>query len=429
MDFVTSPTRYVFFTGKGGVGKTSLACATAVTLADRGKRVLLVSTDPASNLDDVFGIRLSNTPMAVPGVTGLAAVNVDPEAAAHAYRERVVGPYRGVLPKDAIRHMEEQLSGSCTVEIAAFDEFTGLLTNNAIAEQYDNIIFDTAPTGHTLRLLALPAAWSAFLNTNTSGSSCLGPLSGLNAQKERYEATVAALADAKQTMFVMVARAEPSALREAERSGGELANLGLKNQQLVVNGVFTPDEVGEEIADAMAGRQRAALAAIPSGIALLPRTLIPLKRRNLIGLDAIRGMLRDEPLDFASGSITAELADPVDLPTLAVLIDEIEAAGHGAVMTMGKGGVGKTTVAAAIAVELARRGHAVHLTTTDPAAHVTAAINGAMPNLTVDRIDPVGETKAYRDGVLAASAKDLDAAGLSLLEEDLEIFSNLVDDI
>lgn len=419
MNFQTSPTRYLFFTGKGGVGKTSLACAVAVTLADRGKRVLLVSTDPASNLDDVFGIRLLNTPTPVPGVTRLAAVNVDPEAAARAYRERVVGPYRGVLPKDAVRHMEEQLSGSCTVEIAAFDEFTGLLTNNAIAGEYDNIVFDTAPTGHTLRLLALPAAWSDFLNTNTNGSSCLGPLSGLNAQKERYEATVAALADAKQTTFVMVARAEPSALAEADRSGSELAALGLKNQHLVVNGVFTPDQPGDTIADAMAARHHAAMRAIPDGIASLPRAVIPLMRHNFVGVDAIRGMLSDEAPDSTSHHLASAPIDAVDLPPLTVLIDEIEAAGHGAVMTMGKGGVGKTTIAAAIAVELARRGHAVHLTTTDPAAHITAAINGTLPNLTVDRIDAVAETKAYRDGVLAASAKTLDAAGLSLLEEDL----------
>jgi arsenite-transporting ATPase len=424
MDFVSSPTRYLFFTGKGGVGKTSLACATAVTLAERGKRVLLVSTDPASNLDDVFGIRLSNTTMPVPGLTGLAAVNVDPEAAARAYRERVVGPYRGVLPADAIRHMEEQLSGSCTVEIAAFDEFTGLLTNADIADRYEHIVFDTAPTGHTLRLLALPAAWSDFLNTNTNGSSCLGTLSGLNAQKDRYEATVAALSDAKQTTFVMVARAEPSALREADRSGGELAALGLKNQQLVVNGVFASVEEGDEIADAMAERQRAALATIPAGIASLPRTLISLKHHNMVGLDAIRGMLSDKPVDFrldllAPDILEAEPTDSVDLPTLAMLIDEVEAAGHGAIMTMGKGGVGKTTIASAIAVELARRGHAVHLTTTDPAAHVAAAVNGALPNLKVDRIDAQAETKAYRDRVLATSGKDLDAAGRSLLEEDL----------
>ena len=419
MDFVTSPTRYTFFTGKGGVGKTSLACATAVTLADRGKRVLLVSTDPASNLDDVFGIRLSNVPTPVPGVSGLDAVNVDPEAAAKAYRDRVVGPYRGVLPADAVAHMEEQLSGSCTVEIAAFDEFTGLLTNNTIAEKYEHIIFDTAPTGHTLRLLALPAAWSGFLDTNKQGTSCLGPLSGLNAQKERYEATVAALGDKAQTTFVLVARAEPSALREADRTSHELATLGLKNQRLVVNGVFTAAGVGDDIADAMAARAQSALAALPAGIASLPRTLIPLKRRNLVGLDSIRTMLHDESAgpeapDNSVGPISA-----TGIPPLVELIDQIEAGGHGAVMTMGKGGVGKTTIAAAIAVELAHRGHDVHLTTTDPAAHISAAIGGSLPNLTVDRIDPQVETKAYRDGVLAASAKDLDAAGLALLEEDL----------
>lgn len=418
MDFVNSPTRYLFFTGKGGVGKTSLACATAVTIADRGKRVLLVSTDPASNLDDVFGVRLSNAPTSVPGVPGLDAVNVDPEAAARAYRDRVVGPYRGVLPADAVAHMEEQLSGSCTVEIAAFDEFTGLLTNNEIAEKYEHIVFDTAPTGHTLRLLALPAAWSGFLDTNTQGTSCLGPLSGLHSQKARYEETVAALGDAKQTTFVLVARAEPSALREADRTSHELATLGLGNQRLVVNGVFTPSVVGDAIADAMAARTLAALGAIPEGIAALPRTLIPLKRRNLVGLDAIRTMLSDEKVEAADDS-TSYAAEAIDLPPLVELIDQIEAGGHGAVMTMGKGGVGKTTIAAAIAVELAHRGHEVHLTTTDPAAHISAAVQGSLPNLTVDRIDPVAETKAYRDGVLAASSKDLDAAGLALLEEDL----------
>ena len=418
MDFVTSPTRYLFFTGKGGVGKTSLACATAVALADGGKRVLLVSTDPASNLDDVFGLHLSNTPTPVPGVPSLDAVNVDPVAAAKAYRDRVVGPYRDVLPADAVAHMDEQLSGSCTVEIAAFDEFTGLLTNNQIAEKYQHIIFDTAPTGHTLRLLALPAAWSGFLDTNKQGTSCLGPLSGLNAQKERYESTVAALGDEEQTTLVLVARAEPSALREADRTSQELALLGLKNQRLVVNGVFTPAQVGDEIADAMAARTQASLSAIPAGIASLPRTLIPLKRHNLIGLDAIRTMLRDERANTETVPVTANTND-LDIPSLGELIDQIEAGGHGAIMTMGKGGVGKTTIAAAIAVELAHRGHDVHLTTTDPAAHISAAVGASLPNLTVDRIDPQVETKAYRDGVLAASAKELDAAGLALLEEDL----------
>ena len=418
MDFITSPTRYVFFTGKGGVGKTSLACATAVALADAGKRILLVSTDPASNLDDVFGVRLTNIPGLVPGVSGLDAVNVDPEAAAKAYRARVIGPYRGVLPDDAIRHMEEQLSGSCTVEIAAFDEFTGLLTNSTIAARYDHIVFDTAPTGHTLRLLALPSAWSGYLSANTSGSSCLGPLSGLNSQKDRYESAVASLGDAAQTTFMLVARAEASALREADRTGHELAMLGLKNQRLIINGVFTPAAPGDAIADALAARGQLALAAIPTDLAALPRMLIPLKQHNVVGLAAIRTLLKAEALPAAAGR-SSEILTNLDLPPLVILINDIEAAGPCAIMTMGKGGVGKTTIAAAIAVELARRGHEVHLTTTDPAAHIADAVHGTMINLVVDRINPQAETEAYRAGVLAASAKTLDAAGLALLDEDL----------
>lgn len=418
MDFVTSPTRYLFFTGKGGVGKTSLACATAIAIADRGKRVLLVSTDPASNLDDVLGIRLSNSPRSVPGVSGLDAVNVDPEAAAKAYRDRVVGPYRGVLPADAVAHMDEQLSGSCTVEIAAFDEFTGLLTNNEIASTYEHIVFDTAPTGHTLRLLSLPSAWSSFLDTTHQGASCLGPLSGLKSQQGRYEATVAALGDESQTTFVLVARPEASALREADRTSHELMTLGLKNQRLVVNGLFIPALRGDKIADAMAARSQASLDLMPPGIASLRRTVIPLKRRNLVGLDAVRAMFIDEGPEPVSAALSSKPSD-VGISPLIELIDQIEASGHGAVMTMGKGGVGKTTIAAAIAVELANRGHAVHLTTTDPAAHIAAAVHGAVPNLIVDRIDPQVETKAYREGVLAASSKDLDAAGLALLDEDL----------
>ena len=418
MDFITSPTRYLFFTGKGGVGKTSLACATAVALADAGKRILLVSTDPASNLDDVFGIRLTNIPGPVPEVSGLDAVNVDPEAAAKAYRDRVIGPYRGVLPDDAIKHMEEQLSGSCTLEIAAFDEFAGLLTNSTMAARYDHIVFDTAPTGHTLRLLALPAAWSGYLSANTSGSSCLGPLSGLISQKDRYESAVASLADAAQTTFVLVARAEPSALREADRTGHELATLGLNNQQLVINGFFIPAAPGDAIADALAARGQLALAAIPTDLAALPQTLVPLKQRNVVGLAAIRTLLKVEDLPPATVRAN-ETPASLNLPPLVTLINDIEAAGPCAIMTMGKGGVGKTTIAAAIAVELARRGHEVHLTTTDPAAHIADAVHGTMTNLVVDRINPQAETEAYRAGVLAASAKTLDAAGLALLDEDL----------
>ena len=410
-------TRVLFFTGKGGVGKTSLACATAIALADEGKRVLLVSTDPASNLDEVLGVRLSSHPTAVPGVPGLSALNVDPEAAARAYRERVVGPYRGALPASAVARIEEQLSGACTVEIAAFDEFTTLLADAQKSAAFDHVVFDTAPTGHTLRLLTLPAAWTGFIDTNTTGTSCLGPLAGLQGKVDLYRDSLAALVDPEVTTVVLVARPDGPAIDEAARTSGELAALGVAHQRLIMNGVFTAAGEDDPIAGALERRGRAALAQLPSTLAGLPRLDVPLRSGALIGPDSLRDIFGPpevtEPaspkLDAASG-LPGRLAD---------LVDAIERDGRGVILTMGKGGVGKTTVAAAIAVDLASRGHRVHLSTTDPAAHIAAAVGEAVPGLAVSRIDPAAETRAYSDEVLAAAAPSLDARGRALLEEDL----------
>ena len=238
MKFLERPTRHLFFTGKGGVGKTSLACATAVELADAGRRVLLVSTDPASNLDEVLGVGLGSVPTKIPGLETLWALNIDPGSAAAAYRERMVGPYRGLLPEPAIQSMEEQFSGSCTLEIAAFDEFARLLGDPSATQSFEHVIFDTAPTGHTLRLLTLPSAWSGFMEQNTTGTSCLGPLAGLQAQQSLYRGVVKTLGDPEQTTVILVSRGESSALREAARTSTELNELGIRNQRLIVNGVF-----------------------------------------------------------------------------------------------------------------------------------------------------------------------------------------------
>jgi len=208
MKFLQIPPRFLFFTGKGGVGKTSIACATAIQLAEAGKRVLLVSTDPASNVGQVFGVDIGNRVTPIPAVPRLSALEIDPEAAASAYRERLVGPVRGVLPDDVVKGIEESLSGACTTEIAAFDEFTALLTNAALTADYEHIIFDTAPTGHTIRLLQLPGAWSGFLEAGKGDASCLGPLAGLEKQRTQYKSAVEALADPLQTRLVLVARAQ-----------------------------------------------------------------------------------------------------------------------------------------------------------------------------------------------------------------------------
>lgn len=420
--FLLQAPRYLFFTGKGGVGKTSIACASAIRLARAGHRVLLVSTDPASNVGQVFGVSIGNSITGIAQVPNLSALEIDPEAAARAYRERLVGPVRGVLPDEVVKGIEESLSGACTTEIAAFDEFTALLTDSALTAQYDHILFDTAPTGHTIRLLQLPGAWSGFLEAGKGDASCLGPLAGLEKQRTQYRAAVDALADPARTRLVLVARAQGASLREVARTHEELATIGLMRQHLVINGILGATEVaGDPLAAAIHQREQAVLAALPEVLRTLPRDDIPLKPFNLVGLDALDRLF----MPCAPAPSDDQTQPAVQAPErgqwaeLAELADGIAADGHGLVMLMGKGGVGKTTLAAALAVELARRGHPVHLTTSDPAAHLAETLDGALPELTVSRIDPHVETERYRQHVLDTKGKTLDAQGRALLEEDL----------
>lgn len=416
---VERPTRVLFFTGKGGVGKTSAACATAVSRCDAGERVLLVSTDPASNLDEVLGVKLGETPREIPSVPGLSAMNIDPVEAAARYRERVVAPYRGVLPEAAVASIEEQLSGACTVEIAAFNEFSKLLGDEAATAAYDRVIFDTAPTGHTLRLLELPAAWTSFIEHNAGGTSCLGPLAGLSAQRSLYAASNAALRDPSKTTLVLVARPERAAFAEAERTRRELAALGVTNLTLLINAVFRATDRSDPVARALEARTVAALAAIPEGIAALPRVEVPLLPFGLVGIAALRALSRRDLADQAPAKEPADAPPPFEALRLDAIVDGIARGGRGVVMTMGKGGVGKTSVAVHVATALARRGHRVLLTTTDPAAHVADAARERPETLEVARIDPEVETKKYTDEVLGTASGVVDAAGLALLAEDL----------
>ncbi len=416
MPLFTSPTRYLFFTGKGGVGKTSLACATAVGLADSGKRVLLVSTDPASNLEHVFGVSVGAEIVAVPSVSGLDLVNIDPEEAATAYRERAMEPLREHASEEELRSLEEQLSGACTVEIAAFDEFTGILIGARGADRYDHIIFDTAPTGHTLRLLNLPAAWSTFIEANPRGASCLGPSSALQQHRSQYTLAIESLKDAARTTVVLVSRPERGSLGEAARTASELDQLGLQNQRVVINGYFVAQDRSDPVAVALEERGGRALSGLPSPLDQLERSIVPLKPFNVVGLEAVRNLLADE---VRIDRLDAPPAAP-DLPAVDELIDDLALGDRGLIMVMGKGGVGKTTIAASIAIGLAERGRSVTLTTTDPAAHVAATVDGHLPNLTVGRIDPAAEAAAYKDRVLSLRGKDLTSDERKLLAEDLE---------
>jgi arsenite-transporting ATPase len=362
-------------------------------------------------------VAIGNRITPIDAVPRLSALEIDPEAAAQAYRDRIVGPVRGKLPEAVVKGIEEQLSGACTTEIAAFDEFTGLLTDADIVSAYDHVVFDTAPTGHTIRLLQLPVAWSGFLEAGKGDASCLGPLAGLEKQRAQYTAAVQALADARRTRLVLVARAQSSALREASRTHDELAAIGLARQFLVVNGLMPETEAAcDPLAAAIHDREQAALAAMPDALRALPRDDVALKPFNLVGLAALRKLLVS-----SSPASTPPTDAPVGLhaPGLSDLVDDIASDGHGLVMLMGKGGVGKTTLAAAVAVELARRGLPVHLTTSDPAAHLVETLHGSVAHLTVSRIDPHVETERYRQDVLRTKGATLDAEGRALLDEDL----------
>lgn len=419
MSFLTDIPQFIFFTGKGGVGKTSLACATAVRLADSGKRTLLVSTDPASNVGQVFNQQIGHRIVAVEQVPGLDAMEVDPLAAAQAYRDRVLNPVRDHMPADVVSSIEEQLSGSCTTEIAAFDEFTALLTSEALREKYQHIVFDTAPTGHTIRMLELPGAWSNYLDANPDATANLGPLVGLEKQQHQYANAVAALADENLTRLVLVARAQTSTLKEVSHTHDELSHLGLKHQHLAINGVLTPQQDEHDpLAQSILAREERALSAMPENLLQLPQTRLPLKSFNLVGVNALRALLNPVDEQPSHTDIPVQATAPA-LPPLSTLVETLSLAGKGLVMTMGKGGVGKTTLAASLAVALASRGHNVHLTTSDPAAHLSYTFADAMPGLTVSRIDPKAETERYRRFVMDNQGKDLDDAGRAVLEEDL----------
>ncbi len=415
LGFLDKPIRHIFFTGKGGVGKTSLSTATALSFADAGKKVLLVSTDAASNLDEMLGVELRNIPTPVPDAPRLWVLNIDPDTAAESYRQRVLAQ----MDKDASElersTVREQLSGACTTEIASFDEFASLLSD--ADNQYDHVVFDTAPTGHTLRLLSLPEAWSSFLSGNDRGASCLGPHSGMKMQEKRFKTALEVLSDPAKTTVILVARADKSALAEAAHTSDELRTLGLHNQRLVVNGVFHASDSGDVVAASIAALEQQALKAMPESLQALPQDQVPLRTFDTVGLPALRALFSAH-----AGPPTLATPAPVAAPEMAgleALADALALSEHGLIMVMGKGGVGKTTLAAALAVGLVQRGKTVHLSTTDPAAHLAGTLNGDLPGLRVDRIDPKVETERYINKMMAAKSPGLTAQEQALLLEDL----------
>lgn len=405
-------TKYLFFTGKGGVGKTSAACAVALNLADEGKKIMLVSTDPASNLQDVFNTELNNKGVQIKEVPNLTVANFEPEAAAAEYRESVIGPFRGKLPQAVIENMEEQLSGSCTVEIAAFNEFSSMITDEKVFHEYDHIIFDTAPTGHTLRMLQLPSAWSNFISESTHGASCLGQLSGLEAKKEVYKNAVDTLADKDKTTLVLVSRPENSPLKEAERASSELQDIGVKNQILIINGVLQNHD--DDLSTAIYEKQQKALKNMPVKFKDVETFGIPLRPYNITGLENVRALLKEDHIKISSDTLNM-----TSIPKLKNVIEDLYNSNKKVIFTMGKGGVGKTTIASAIAIGLAKKGRKVHLTTTDPAAHLKFVLDESY-GVSLSSIDEKEELKKYTQEVLnKARENNMSDEDIEYIEEDL----------
>lgn len=404
-------TKYLFYTGKGGVGKTSTACATAVNLSDSGKKVMLISTDPASNLQDVFQENLDNKGVKIKEVSGLVVVNLDPIEAAAEYRESVIAPYRGLLPESAIINMEEQMSGSCTVEIAAFNEFSKFITDKELQEEYDHIIFDTAPTGHTLRMLQLPSAWSNFISDNTHGASCLGQLSGLEDKKEIYKNAVTTLSDPSNTTLLLVSRPEDTPLKEAARASGELMEIGVRNQVLIINGFF--DSWDDNISRSLYEKQQKALSNMPKVLRQIKAYFIPLRAYNITGIDNVRVFLKEDKLETIDEAIQAPA-----IPNINDVIEDLYTTGKKVIFTMGKGGVGKTSIAATIALGLSKKGKSVHLTTTDPAAHLKFVLE-ENSGVTMSHIDEKAELKKYQEEILREAKKSMSREELAYIEEDL----------
>lgn len=421
-NFLNKVPKFLFFTGKGGVGKTSMACATAVGLAQQGKKILLISTDPASNLDEVLETKLNSTPTKVNGVPNLFAMNINPIEAAGEYRERMVGPYRGILPDATIKQMEEQLSGACTVEIAGFSEFSKFVGDESVVKDYDHVVLDTAPTGHTLRLLNLPSAWNDFIESNKTGSSCLGPVSGLSEQKILFENVVEALKNPERTLLVLVSRAEAMSFNEANRASLELRELGLSNQHLIINGLFATTS-NDMVAGAFAEKSGIAIKNMPQELKELPTTEVLFRPAGVMGIEGLKDVCcspfnpniaaNKEDLETKSKEVFKRLMPWSDL------LNQLESDGNGVIMTMGKGGVGKTSMAAMIATQLAQKGHSVLLSTTDPAAHLTQAIKEDIPNLQIERIDPKVVTETYVCSVINKNAGKLSLEDMALLEEEL----------
>lgn len=428
-------TEYLFFSGKGGVGKTSMACATAVGEAERGRKTLIVTTDPASNLADVFEQPIGHQVTPIAGVRNLWAMEIDPDRATEEYRERILGPFRAVMPEDVVKILEEQFRSPCTTEMASFDRFVDFMDS----EDFDLVIFDTAPTGHTIRLLELPVDWSRHIEESAKGSgqTCLGPVQAIQESKTKYDRAIALLTNPAHTRFIFVLQPEQTAIFETERSAKELHGIGVESQELIVNGILRAEVCDQPFFRKRYEMQQRHLAEIRSRFPLPIREML-LRDAEVKGVTTLREValaLQGTPTP-AKPAAASPASAPISAPTGRLSRGELlnlllPRNGQGkAIFFAGKGGVGKTSVSCIAALHLARQGLRTLLITTDPAAHIGQVLDvpvedhptavTAVPNLWVARIDAKQATEEYKARILADARTRYSEEMLLAMREELE---------
>lgn len=429
-------TQYLFFSGKGGVGKTTMACATAVHYAEKGQKTLIITTDPASNLADVFETEIGHkiTPLGVPNLWGM---EISPEKATEEYRERILSPMREVMPDDVMKVLEEQFNSPCTTEIASFDRFVDFIagdpSNNG--ERYDIIIFDTAPTGHTIRLLELPVDWSKHIEESAkgSGNTCIGPVASIQESKKRYDEATGLLGDPVRTKFIFVLQPEKTSIYETKRSSEELKTIGVKTIELIINGILPREVCEHPFFQKRYEMQQQYLKKIEE-VFHVPKKLIYQRDGEIKGIDRIRNIASDL---FGINEASFQLESKAKLkpasfimgfdPILNLILP------HGqtrAIFFTGKGGVGKTTVSCITAYYLASRGYKTLLLTTDPASHIGEVLEQkvddriqkveGVDNLWAVIIDQKRAVEEYKQRILNEAKQKYSEDMLTAIREELE---------
>ena len=430
-------TQYIFFSGKGGVGKTSTACTHAVRYADEGKRTLIVTTDPASNLSDTFEQAIGHQVTPIAGVPNLWAMEIDPDKATQEYVDRAMAPIRAAFPPQMVQVMEEQMNGPCTAEVAAFDRFTDFLDLPADnGEAFDVVIFDTAPTGHTIRLLELPSEWSQSIDAATAGSgqTCLGPAAAIQDAKHKYERALAAMRQSAQTAFIFVLHPEAISIKETRRAIAELSKLGIQNYRLIINGIIPPEGAQNALFAARAEMQAHYLTQIEADLPY-PKQPMSLLAGEIKGIQRLRQVGKI----FFDGTSAAKTFEAEDIQPRAAMfvtpLDDVRARlqpnGHRRTLFFaGKGGVGKTVASCITAVWLARQGHKTLLLTTDPAAHLGDVLDSPVgdeiapvagqANLWAVKIDPKAAAETYKERILEdARRRGRPEKAIEVMEEEL----------